>query len=98
MQTICKSVYFLQAANHSLVYPDYAWIMYPYDSYPKKETNEDQALCTDEDIIYFLNMSRVLMMSVVPEPEDDSVQTDTGFVSLSLVMEGDFIFVFEITY
>ena len=61
--------------------------MYPYDSYPKRKTHEDQAVCTDEDIIIFLNMSRVLMMSVVPEPENDSVQTDTGFVSLSLVIE-----------
>ena len=79
--------YFLQAANHGLVYPDYAWIIFPYESYPKKETHEDHAVCTDEDIILFLNMSRVIMMSVVPQPDNDSVQTDTGFVSLSLVLE-----------
>ena len=90
-QCICS--YSLQAANHSLVYPDYAWIIYLYAS---STGNEDQDACTDEDILNFLNMSRALMMHILPEPEDDNVQTNTGFVSLSSVLE-IFIFVFEIT-
>ena len=70
-----------------MVYPDYAWIIYPYASYTENETDENQDVCTDDDIINFLQMSRVLMMNVLPESENDSVQTDTGFVSLSLVLE-----------
>ena len=86
------SPYSLQAANHSLLYPDYAWIMFQYASYPKRETDEDQDVCTDEDIILFLNMSRVLIISILPEPEDDSIQTNTGFVSSSLVWGISFLF------
>ena len=71
-----------------MVYPDYAWIVYSHASYSAKETttDEDQDVCTNEDIINFLKMSRALLINIISEPEEDSVQTDTGFVSLSLVL------------
>ena len=68
------------------MYPDYAWIVYSYASYSGNETTDkDQEVCTNKDVINFLKMSRALIMNIHPEPEDDNVQTDTGFVSLSLI-------------
>ena len=69
----------LQAAKHSLTYPDFAWIM--YSTYPLRETADDHNNCTDETIMKFLSMSRVIAISILPESERDDVQTNTGFVS-----------------
>ena len=75
----------MQAYKHNYLYPHYAWIIFGW--YPDKWWTEEVAGeplegCTDEDIEDFLQKSRVLLIHLLPEPDNFDLPTVAGFVSI----------------
>ena len=80
-------IYNIQAANHNLTYPNYAWITYGglrVKEWTKEGAGHLHRECTEEKVAHFLYTSRVLSLQTFAEPESENVSTDVGLVRTML--------------
>ena len=80
----------LQAAKQELVYPNFAWILYPKKWWTNIIASDHLDECTEEELNNFLILARPLIMHIIPEPDDEDVPTDTGFVRNDLSLPAFF--------
>ncbi len=76
----------LQAYLKGLTYPKYVWLTYGWyqDRWWTEEMNPEQTNCTDHQLAEVLHRSLVLQL--IPNLNDLNTTTDTGLVSLNIII------------